>query len=107
MGNWDRSTPWRQGALLTSEAAIALGLASPATADHTAVVVVSHDCDLAQPPDHEEVGGAIVGRFLDKPEGNFMHCKNARRLHLSCSGGQRACSIELDVRMRIAIPKAS
>jgi hypothetical protein len=107
MGNWDRSTPWRQGAFLTSEAAIALGLGSRATADHTAVIVVSHDCDLAQSPEHEEVVEVIVGRFLDQPAGNFMHCKNARRLHLSCSGGQRVCSIELDARSRIAIPKVS
>lgn len=107
MANWDRSTPWRQGAILTSEAAKALRLRSDRAPEHTAVVVVSHDCDLAQAPELEPTVEVIVGRFIDKPDGNYMHCKNVRCLHLPFTAGSRLCTIELEPRNRIPLPKAT
>jgi hypothetical protein len=107
MGKWDRLTPWRQGAILTAGATTALGLISDRTPEHTAVVVVSHDCDLAQAPDHEPTVEAIVGRFIEKPDGNYMHCKNVRCLHLSIAAGSRRCTIELEPRNRVPLLKSS
>jgi hypothetical protein len=107
MGKWDRLTPWRQGAILTAGATTALGLISDRTPEHTAVVVVSHDCDLAQAPDHEPTVEAIVGRFIEKPDGNYMHCKNVRCLHLSITAGSRRCTIELEPRNRVPLLKSS
>ena len=43
---WSRKTPWRQGHVLCAKARAATGL-SHADADATCVVVISHDCDVA------------------------------------------------------------
>src|SRR5260370_16876585 len=103
MGKWDRSTPWRQGAMLTEGATAALGLISDRTPEHTAVVVVSHDCDLAQAAEHEPTVEAIVGRFIEKPDGNYMHSKNVRCLHLSITAGSPPCTIDLHPRNRVPL----
>jgi hypothetical protein len=107
MGTWDRSTPWRQGAILTAEASNAFGLVSDLSADRTAVIVVSHDCDLAQLPEHEKAVEVIVGRFVDNADGNFEHCKNVRCLHLTMSAGSDPCTIELEPRNRVPVPKCA
>jgi hypothetical protein len=75
------------------------------TAD-VAAVVISHDCDLAQPSEIEPVVEVIVGRFIDgPPNGNFTQCKNLRRLHLECSAGTTTCVVELEAVQRRSIPK--
>lgn len=107
MGSWDRSTPWRQGSLLTTEAAGAFALRSKADSARTAVMVISHDCDLAQSPEAEPAVELIVGRFIDESDGNFMHCKNLRLLHLRCSAGASVCNVELDARQRVSLPKST
>ena len=56
MGEWARDTPWRQGQVLSVEAANAFGLAHPETPNATIVVVISHDCELAHMPQDETVG---------------------------------------------------
>jgi hypothetical protein len=72
MGSWNRLTPWRQGSLLTTEAAGAFALRSKEDSARTAVMVISHDCDLAQSPEAEPSVELIVGRFIDESDGNFM-----------------------------------
>jgi hypothetical protein len=105
MATWDRSTPWRQGTILTAEATKSFGLTSESQADRTAVVVVSHDCDLAQLPQHERAVEVIVGRFVDKADGNYEHGKNVRCLHLAVSAGSQRCTVELEPRNRVQVPK--
>jgi hypothetical protein len=68
-------------------------------------VVISHDCDLAQSADAEPSVEVIIGRFVDKPDGTYTHCKNLRRLHLSFSGGEAQCTIEIEQRRRTSVPK--
>ncbi len=86
MADWARDTPWRQGHLLTADAIRALGLADTNTP--AAVAVISHDCDLAQDPKTEPDVEVIVGRIVEKPDGNYTHAKNLRKLHLRyvCEG---------------------
>ena len=50
MTQWGRDTPWRQGHLLPDEAVGALGIRSD-SGDPKIAVVISHDCDIAQPPE--------------------------------------------------------
>jgi hypothetical protein len=107
MANWDRNTPWRQGQLLTADAVKALGLNDKMHED-MAVVVISHDCDLAQPSTVEPLVEVIVGRFLKElPDGNYTHCKNLRRLHLECTAGSFKRAVELEILARTAINKDS
>ena len=69
---------WRQGDVLTTEGARALALTHPDGAE-IAVVVISHDCDIVQKAAVEPVVEVIVGRKIEKINGNFAHAKSARR----------------------------
>src|SRR3954454_22406064 len=99
-----RDTPWRQGALLPPDAAEALGFL-PENPDPAVAIVVSHDCDLVQPPDVEPVVEIIHGRRIPKPDGNYTHGKNPRRLHLPVKGDAAIDWVELDVREKRAVKK--
>lgn len=75
-----RDTTWRQGCLLTQEAAHKLGvLALPQDMEHV-VIVISHDCDL---PNTGEASVELIVATKE-PEQNAMFAKarHPRRLHL-------------------------
>jgi hypothetical protein len=82
MAGWGRNTPWRQGHALTTKSSVALGLVPEEGADSKLVIVISHDCDLAQLPDSEPCIEIIVARRVNTDDGNCTHAKNPRRLHL-------------------------
>jgi hypothetical protein len=103
---WTRNTPWRQGHVLTAEAAQALGLSHPETPDSTCVVVIGHDCDLANDdlqvePDVE----VIVGRRLPKGDGNYFWAKSPRTLHVDVLKNATAVVVELTAIAKRLIPK--
>lgn len=105
MAEWDRRTPWRQGHVLTAETVAAVQLLSDADPAHPLVIVVSHDCDLAQDPSSEPVVEVIIGRRIDNADGNFTHGKNPRRLHVPAVDAGAAICIELLATARRSIPK--
>lgn len=82
MSAWTRDTPWSQGCILPVEALEALGFSGEGVGGE-AVVVVSHDCDVAQDEATEPGVELIVGRMIGAANGNFTFGKNARRLHLT------------------------
>jgi hypothetical protein len=103
---WTRNTPWRQGRVLTAEAAQALKLRHPETPGLTRVVVIGHDCDLSNDnlqiePDVE----VIVGRSLPKGDGNYFWAKAPRTLHVNVSQSGSAKVIELVATDKRFIPK--
>jgi len=103
---WTRDTPWRQGHLLTAEAIEALGLSHPETPDSTCVVVISHDCDLANDalqiePDVE----VIVGRHLPQGDGNYFWARAPRTLHVDVLRANTPAVVELVATAKALIPK--
>lgn len=81
-----RDTDWRQGDLLTCEAAAALSLVD-ATDEARRVIVVTHDCDL--PHVSELCVEVIVAELVVKaprPDPQLSYAKNPRRLHLTFEG---------------------
>lgn len=86
MADWTRATPWRQGHLLTDDARTSLGLVHPDYPDDAIVIVASHDCDLVQPTTNEPLVELVIGRRIDKLDGNHTHAKTARTLHLTFDG---------------------
>ena len=82
MPEWSRNTSWRQGCLLTDEAVSSIGILHPESPDLTVVIIATHDCDLTQLPDREPVIEVVVGRKVQKLEGNSTHAKNSRTLHI-------------------------
>ena len=78
----------------------------PQDADNHAVVVISHDCDIAQPETAEPCVEVIVGRFIPAANGTYSFGKNVRTLHLECTGGASHRVIELVASARVPIYKA-
>lgn len=88
MPEWTRNTPWRQGHLLTDEAVRAFELTRRENTDDTVVIVASHSCDLAQPPEKEPHVEVIVGSRIKKLDGNNTHAKSSRTLHIGFEGNE-------------------
>ena len=108
MVEWGRETPWRQGHLVSDEAISVLGLRNSGNLDaSTAVVIATHDCDLAQSPDSEPDVEVIVGCFLSKGEvdGNFTHAKNARKLHIEFIGADSPTLVPMEATSKRKISK--
>ena len=106
MTEWNRDISWRQGYFLDKTTIIEQNLLLPDLADSTLVIIASHDCDLAQPPDTEPVFEVVIGHFTDKLDGSCTNTKNPRKLHLSIEshGGQKYA--ELITINRAYLPKA-
>lgn len=103
---WNRDTPWRQGHVLPPEAIQALGLSHPNVPDSTCVVVISHDCDLANDDLQSEPGvEIIVGCYLTKGDGNYFWAKAPRTLHLEALHGGVPVVVELIATAKHFIPK--
>ena len=66
MADTDRQFSWRQGDVITHEAAKALHLLASENDDQHFAVVVSHDCDLTASVDKEPDAEVIVGRQADR-----------------------------------------
>jgi hypothetical protein len=101
-----RDTDWRQGDLLTCEAAAALGLVGATDQGHRAIVI-THDCDL--PHESEHCVEVIVAELVvkdPKPDPQLSYAKNPRRLHLAYEGADAAPLIlELRHGDRRSVPK--
>lgn len=93
---WTRETPWRQGHVLPSSAIEQLDLLNPLDQQNTCVVVISHDCDLANDNLSVEPNvEVIVGRRVANPNGNFTWGKAPRTLHLPFHWGKGEVVVEL------------
>lgn len=92
---WTRATNWRQGHVLPMEAAHELGLMHSEAPDDTCVVVISHDCDLANDIDIEPEVELIPGRILPEANGNFLGGKSPRTLHLRMLRDNTTVVVEL------------
>jgi hypothetical protein len=101
---WDRNTPWRQGSVLSHDGLRTLGI-SAAAGSQAIALIVSHDCDLAQPPETEPNVELIVANQIAKTDGNLTHAKNARRLHLPLLDAGREITLELSANRKLLVPK--
>lgn len=104
---WSRETPWRQGHVLCARACAALELLHHADAGATCVIVISHDCDLANEdlqaePDVE----VIIGRVVSAAHGNYSWGKSPRRLHLPMQHDGAMVTVELDATSKRLVPKS-
>jgi hypothetical protein len=105
MAIWDSNTKWRQGHMLPAQAALDLNLANRVDASQTLAIVVSHDCDLAQPIDSEPVVEIIVGRKIPTANGNYAFAKSVRTLHLNCTQAATSNIIEIVATDKVSVPK--
>ncbi len=93
---WTRETVWRKGHVLTPQAAAHFGLTNAVDAASTCVVLISHDCDLANDNlDVEPYVELVVGRTVEKPNGSFTWAKAPRTLHYESERQGQSVHIEL------------
>lgn len=104
MAEWTRTTPWRQGHLLTKEAIKAIGLSHPQFPDNTLVIVASHDCDITQTPDREPQVEVVVGRRISTVDGNNTNAKSPRTLHIEFQGAESTLG-EFVITDKKSVPK--
>ena len=100
--------PWRQGHVLTTEAVQELGLPYPGALDFVCVVVISHDCDLANDDlEIEPSVEVIVGCCLLQEEGNgnYFWAKSPRTLHIDALKNGSAVVIELIATAKRCVAK--
>lgn len=102
---WTRRTGWRQGSVLTKGAVHELGLSLPDDRDRVRVVVISHDCDLANNITKEPFVEVIVGRLIDQEDGNSSWGKSSRTLHYTIDCAEREECIELVSTSKTQIDK--
>ena len=104
---WNRDTPWRQGHVLTKAAVQKLGLVYPdKEPELTYTIVISHDCDLVNDDlDKEPDAEVIIGKIVDKADGNFSWAKSPRTLHLEATQDGKAVDIELVATSKCLVSK--
>jgi hypothetical protein len=104
---WSRETPWRQGHVLCAKACAALEL-HHVDADATCVVVISHDCDLANDDLHAEPHvEVIIGRVVSATCGNYSWGKAPRTLHLPVQRNGAMVTVELVTTSKRLVPKST
>ncbi len=82
--------------MLPPEAVHELGLSHPTHGGNTCVVVVSHDCDIANDDlNAEPCVEVIVGRLLTSIDGNLAWGKAPRKLHYTVDCEGKPAHIEL------------
>jgi hypothetical protein len=101
-----RDTPWRQGLVLEQQAAIDLNLIAPNHAEHTVVVMVTHDCDIASNETREPDVEVIVGQRIPSL-GADTNAKTARRLHIAFDTNQGPVAVELQATGKVTRPKSA
>lgn len=102
---WSRRIGWRQGHILSDEAAAELRLGS---GTDTLVMVISHDCDLANTNlDIEPFVEVITGIRLPKADPNFANLKSPRTLHLTLTCAGSIEYIELIATDKRVVPKSA
>lgn len=99
-----RDIDWRQGDLLTQEAASRLTAPNCVGSGNRRIVVVTHDCDL--PHGAETSVEVIFADVVADANPQFSYAKNPRKLHLryEIAGGQ-SIVVELRHAERRAVPK--
>ena len=105
MAEWSRETSWRQGHVLTDETVDRFALRDAQAPESTVAVVISHDCDLAASPDKEPEVEVIVGRLIEKADGNFTHAKTPRVLHIEFATAEGRKFLELAATRKVRISK--
>lgn len=103
---WTRDTPWRQGQVLDVAAMESLGLKHSESPAETAVVVISHDCDLANDNlKAEPFVEVVLGRRVPAVKGDFAWGKSPRTLHLEYRHSGETVAIELVATEKLNIEK--
>jgi len=99
-----RGTAWSQGGILKPEDLLALGVSQ--SGDATIAMAISHDCDIANDNlDAEPDVEFVLGKIVEKADGNYRFGKNPRVLHISMMQSGDPCVVELVASWKVLILK--
>jgi len=104
MAIWTRDEPWRQGQILPVELARQCELVSSDDLESVAIVIISHDCDIAAEVEIEPNVEVIIGSFVSSISGNLTNAKNVRTLQIQyqSAAGNRIVELRSAKRTKIA-----
>lgn len=103
-----RTSSWRQGSVLGEDSLSALGDSIPMVDQATVVVVISHDCDLAeQSLDKEPYVELMIGKVVPKADGGKRFGKALRFLHVDYSKDGSDVVVELLAAQKIIVSRAA
>lgn len=107
ISKWSRSIGWQQGSFLTPETiSLLVQQKKIPKAENQCVVVVSHDCDVAnQDLDDEPNVELIYGLVLPEINGNYSWSKSPRTLHLDAQFQGQSKYIELKSTKKFSLEK--
>lgn len=105
MEEWSRDNGWRQGHVIPSDLARKLDLAGREDAHKRLAVVVSHDCDIAQPVLVEPKLEVIPAKVVEELDGGSTYAKNPRKLHLPLTTPSGEVFVELLANAKMAVEK--
>lgn len=101
---WTRDTPWRQGSILNSRDFERLDIDQEE--EGLVALAISHDCDITNEDlTAEPYVEFVIGRLIDKVDGNHTYAKNPRTLHISLKYGEDDVSLQLLAAEKIRIYK--
>lgn len=92
---WERSTPWRQGQIVSRELAVELELIPRGEPQQNFVVVVSHDCDIACALGDEPQIEVIVGTRIIACDEAYTNARDVRVLHVEFDTPKGKVPLEL------------
>lgn len=103
-----RISSWRQGSVLGADSITALRDVHPEIIEGRVVVVISHDCDLAeQSLDREPYVELMVGKEVPQPDGGKRFGKALRFLHVDYSKDGSDVVVELFAAQKIVVPRGT
>ncbi len=101
---WTRDTPWRQGSVLNSRDFERLDIGQED--EGLVALAISHDCDITNEDlTAEPYVEFVIGRLIEKVDGNHTHAKNPRTLHISLKHKEDDIALELLAREKIRVHK--
>ena len=104
---WIRGNAWRQGSILDPRACKHFNVETQFSIHESCTIAVSHDCDIAN--DNVELEPnveVIVGQIIEHGNGNYLHGKSSRTLHISLQGSKGHVFLELLATAKKLLPKS-
>ena len=98
---------WRQGSVLPLGLSVRLGLLSDAHSAESCVVLISHDCDIANiARDLEPDVEVVVAHKVTEADGSLTGAKSPRTLHIVWEHASGPLVLELKATNKRKVPKA-
>jgi hypothetical protein len=104
---WRRDTPWKQGSVVPAETFVTLGIVQGGPESSDILIVISHDCDLAEDDlEIEPFVELLWAQTVPSAEPDFTHAKSPNTLDLEIRFEYGVRALRLKAYSRLTLPKS-